>query len=131
MKKTGIFNAQIASAVSSMGHKDKLAIVDMGYPIPDGVNKCDLVVDRSSPGFFVVVNMVLKELAVEKVIVTDEMRDENTDYYQEIKELLREAEVELISHEQFKETARESKIFIRSGEDTPYSNIILVSGVIF
>jgi len=131
LKKTGIFNAQIASAVSSMGHKDKLAIVDMGFPIPVVANKCDLVVEKGSPGFFDVVNMVLKELMVEKIIVADEMRDENVRYYHQLKEQFQEKEVELISHERLKEIANDSRIIIRTGEDTPYSNVILVSGVIF
>jgi D-ribose pyranase len=131
LKKQGIFNSQIASAVSSMGHKDILTIVDMGYPIPDIANKCDLVVDKGSPRFLDVVRMILKELAVEKVILTNEMRDEKSNDYQEIQKIFKDKKFEYISHEKFKEVAHESKIYIRSGEVTPYSNIMLVSEVIF
>jgi D-ribose pyranase len=75
--------------------------------------------------------MILKELAVEKVILTNEMRDEKSNDYQEIQKIFKDKKFEYISHEKFKEVAHESKIYIRSGEVTPYSNIMLVSEVIF
>lgn len=50
----------------------------------------------------------------------------------EIKRFLPEqVEIEYISHRLFKEKTNETKAVIRTGEATPYANIILVSGVIF
>ena len=40
-------------------------------------------------------------------------------------------EVEYVPHVDFKENTRKSKAIIRTGETTPYSNIILQSGCIF
>jgi len=51
LKKYGIFNSQIAKVVASMGHKDMLAIVDLGFPIPDTVEKIDVVLDFGKPTF--------------------------------------------------------------------------------
>jgi len=39
--------------------------------------------------------------------------------------------IEFISHNDLKKNIKESKAFIRTGETTPYANIILESGVIF
>ncbi|POY46153.1 RbsD/FucU domain-containing protein, partial [Avibacterium paragallinarum] len=36
-----------------------------------------------------------------------------------------------VFHEEFKALSQESKAIVRSGECTPYANIILVSGVPF
>ena len=36
-----------------------------------------------------------------------------------------------ISHEAFKQQCAQAKVIIRTGEATPYANIILQSGVIF
>jgi D-ribose pyranase len=38
---------------------------------------------------------------------------------------------EMIPHERFKELTHQAAAVIRSGECTPYANIILVSGVVF
>lgn len=37
----------------------------------------------------------------------------------------------MVSHEQFKELTANAKVIIRTGETTPYANVILQSGVIF
>ena len=36
-----------------------------------------------------------------------------------------------VSHEQFKQLTRESEAIVRTGECTPYANVILKSGVVF
>ena len=39
--------------------------------------------------------------------------------------------IHYVSHEEFKEKTAYTKAIIRTGEATPYSNIILQSGVLF
>ena len=39
--------------------------------------------------------------------------------------------IEYVSHEHFKHLTKQAKVIIRTGETTPYANIILQSGVIF
>ena len=36
-----------------------------------------------------------------------------------------------VSHEEFKKLTKESKAVVRTGECSPYANIILKSGVVF
>ena len=131
MKKQGIFNSKIASFIASMGHKDMITIVDMGYPIPKGIDYADLVVDKGKPSFIETIITVLKELEVEKIIIAEEMEKQNLVNYEKIMNIFLKVEIERLSHEDFKKFAKFSKFFIRTGECTPYSNIILVSGVIF
>ena len=39
--------------------------------------------------------------------------------------------VEFVTHEKLKELARHARAVIRTGEATPFANVILYSGVIF
>ena len=75
--------------------------------------------------------MVLAELAVESAVVAKEMTDISPDIYQAIQALLADIPIELVSHETFKQQTRLAKAVIRTGEFTPYANIILRAGVLF
>ncbi len=51
---------------------------------------------------------------------------------EELKKLVgKEFELREIPHEELKEMSKECKAVIRTGEFTPYSNIILKAGVLF
>ncbi|WP_129408015.1 D-ribose pyranase [Marinitoga lauensis] len=126
MKKTGIFNSEISAIVASMGHMDKIAIVDMGFPIPENNKKIDLVVDKNIPTFNDVSKTVLKELYIEKIIIAEESSEEFIDLIKKICE-----NIEYVSHEELKKLSKESKAIIRTGEIKPYYNAIFISGVIF
>lgn len=126
MKKNGIFNSKISAVVSSMGHTDGLAIVDMGFPIADEIKKIDLVVDKGMPSFEEVMTAVLKELHVEKVIVAEEASEEFVSIIKKITN-----NIEYVSHEDLKKLSKDCKGVIRTGEVKPYYNAIFISGVIF
>jgi D-ribose pyranase len=36
-----------------------------------------------------------------------------------------------VPHDEFKQLSRESEVIVRTGECTPYANVILKSGVVF
>ena len=135
LKKTGILNSEISCIIANMGHTDMLAIVDLGFPIPQNVKKVDLVVDKSKPDFLQVTEVVLKELEVEKLLLAEEMKQHNSEAMRDLIEIVKKAnanvEVEFVSHETFKKITEKCKGIVRTGSDKPYSNAILVSGVIF
>ena len=128
MKKCGVFNSEISSVISNMGHGDSITIVDLGYPIPEEKRRIDLVVDINVPDFFVVLENVLKELHVEKIIIAKESSEQ---FVEKVKNLTNLNMVEFVSHEEFKKIAKSSRAYIRTGTALPYHNIILISGVIF
>lgn len=133
MKKSGILNAPLSKIVARMGHTDKLVICDSGLPIPKGVDLVDLAVTQNIPRFLDVLKITLQELEVEKAIIADELINSNNGLLGEIKKLLPNTEFESVPHEKFKELTRFNSdvAFVRTGETTPYANIILVSGVTF
>jgi D-ribose pyranase len=131
MKKHGILNSEIAKVLADLGHTDQITIGDAGLPVPAGVKKIDLALKLGTPAFVEVLAEVLNDMAIEKVILADEIKDQNPDQLQAVSELIGDTDIAYISHEDFKELTAQSKVVIRTGEATPYSNIILQSNVIF
>jgi D-ribose pyranase len=131
MKKTGILNKDISDAVASLGHQDTLVIADAGLPIPVETRRIDLALTEGIPSFLDTLRVVLTEMQVERAIVADEIIEASPNVYQALKELLGDVPIETLTHRIFKEQTRSARAVIRTGEFTPYANVILVSGVIF
>lgn len=131
MKKNGILNSEISKLLSDLGHTDQITIADAGLPVPDGVKKIDLALKLGTPSFIEVLEEVLKDMAVEKVILAEEIKVDNESQLDAIHQLVDTNEVTFVSHEAFKKKSGKSKAIIRTGEATPFSNIILQSNVIF
>lgn len=129
MKKHGMINRDIAAVLAKMGHTDQLTIADCGLPIPDGVLCIDLSYTLGKPGFTEILHEVLQDFQAEKVYIAGEMKAENPSIHEEIKKL--DCAVDEMTHEQLKQQSKQSKVIIRTGEATPYANIIVQSGVIF
>ncbi|WP_024614477.1 D-ribose pyranase [Clostridium sp. Ade.TY] len=131
MRKTKLLNSQISSVISEMGHTDSLAIGDCGLPIPKDVKRIDLAIIKNLPTFMDTLKAVLLELQIEEVILATETEKVSNDLYEEIKKEIGDVKITFVSHEELKENLKECKAVIRTGEQTPYANIILKSGVVF
>ncbi|MBW9151319.1 D-ribose pyranase [Clostridium estertheticum] len=131
MKKIGILNGEISSVVSKMGHKDLIAIGDCGLPIPDKTKRIDIALSKGIPSFIETLKNVLLELQVEEVILALEIEENNPKVFAQIKKQFENVKFTFITHEELKIMLNECKAVIRTGEQTPYANIILKSGVIF
>lgn len=135
MKKNGILNADISRVLSYMGHTDTLAVGDCGLPIPEETERIDLALKLGVPSFLEVLTEVANEMKIEKVVLAEEIREKNPHVLQEILTLVNkmdtECEIEYISHAELKEQTKSCKAVIRTGETTPYANIILQSACLF
>ncbi|WP_096435857.1 D-ribose pyranase [Alteribacter populi] len=129
MKKNGILNRDIASLLAKLGHTDRIAIADCGLPIPDHVPCIDLSIRQGTPSFLEVLSEVLDDMAVERLYIAKEMQIHNPKVQQEMNKF--DVLVNYYSHEDFKKELHHVKAIIRTGENTPYANVILQSGVIF
>ena len=129
MKKSGILNPQLNRIISEMGHRDMLIIADVGLPIPKEVERIDLVLKSGIPSFAEVLPAVLSELQVEEACIAKEIKEKNPHILNLISSLL--GEVNYITHEELKELSKQARAIVRTGECSPYANIILISGVIF
>ncbi len=133
MKREGILNSEISRVLSYMGHTDRIAIGDCGLPIPDEVERIDLSLTFGEPRFLRVLELVLRDMKVEKIVLAEEIRTQNPAVLHGIEALLegQNVEAEYVPHTAFKAATRDCKAVIRTGETTPYANIILQSGCIF
>lgn len=135
MKKKGILNAPLSEVIASMGHLDRLVICDCGLPIPRNAKVVDLALTKNIPRFIDTLKVVLQELHVQEAIVASEIIKNNDGLFSHINSMLPGIKIKKVMHEKFKAITRDSKdhkiIFLRTGESTPYANIILISGVTF
>jgi D-ribose pyranase len=131
VKKIGVLNHRIAEVIAAMGHGDALVIGDAGLPIPGEVERIDLAVTRGIPTLLDVARQVATELQVERLVLADELRERNRELAANIVDLFPGSELDFVPHEQFKQRTESARAVIRTGEHTPYANVILVSGVTF
>lgn len=131
MKRTKLINSEISYTISKMGHTDSVTIGDCGLPIPNNVQRIDLALKYGVPSFLETLDTVLEELCVEEIIIATEIEEKNNNMYEQILKRFENVKITKVSHEKFKSMTTESKAVIRTGECTPYANIILKSGVVF
>ena len=131
MKKNGILNSEIDKVLADLGHTDQIIIADAGLPIPDGVKKIDLALALNDPAFQKVLDLLVEEMVIEEVMLADEIKVGNPKQLEQIQQKLPTQTFNYVSHEEFKNLSKNAKAIIRTGEATPYSNIILQSGVLF
>ena len=112
MKKTKVINSDISRVIAQMGHFDKLSIGDAGMPVPRTTEKIDLAVTNGVPSFM-------------------EIKTENPDMLAAIETRLPETPISFIPHTEMKQELNNCHAFIRTGEMTPYANILLESNVVF
>lgn len=131
MKKTGLLNQPLSAVIAGLGHMDMLVVADAGLPVPPGVERIDLAVSAGMPPFLDVLRAVLGEMQIESVIIAAEMQARSPKMYAALLDLLGDVPVQTVAHEQFKVRTREASAVVRTGEFTPYANIILIAGVVF
>lgn len=139
MKKGKLLNSELSRVISRLGHTDKLAIGDAGLPIPDSVERIDLALVAGVPSFMQVVEAITYEMQVEKVILASEIAQANPTVHQQFlshiqlleKQQGNSISIEYVSHQEFKADNADCKAVIRTGEYSPYANVILCAGVVF
>lgn len=129
MKKGGLLHPDLNLYLSLLGHTDLFCVADAGLPIPDGVSRVDLALVPGRLSFDEVVDAILKETVVEKAFCARESSEKWREALR--RRLGRECELETVSHEDLKDMLHSVRFVVRTGECTPFSNVILRSGVFF
>ena len=139
MKKGTVLNSDISSVISRLGHTDTLVVCDAGLPIPKSTTRIDMALTQGVPSFMQVLGVVTNEMQVEAAIIAEEIKHHNPQLHETLLTHLEQLqkhqgntiEIRYTTHEQFKQQPAESQAVIRSGECSPYANIILCAGVTF
>lgn len=132
MKKTTLLNAPLSAIIAKMGHTDSIAIADCGLPIRGTTERIDLALKLGSPSFLETLETILSELFVERAVLAEEIKTVSPELHNKILEMLGDKiKVEYIPHEEFKKLTESARAVVRTGECTPFANILLFSGVTF
>jgi D-ribose pyranase len=139
MYKSKLFNSEIIQVLSKMGHTDQIAIGDAGLPIPEQAKRIDLALTTGVPSFMQVLELVSGSMQIEKVILAEEILEYNPEIHKKISKQIKQIEktqknkidILYVTHEMLKIQTQDCKAVIRTGECSPYANIVLQSGVIF
>ncbi len=126
-----MLHARLLTVLAELGHTETLVIADAGLPIPPVVERIDLALVPSVPGFVETLRAVLGELAIESAVVAEEMATRSPDLYSQTVQLLDGRQVRTIPHEELKRLTASARAVVRTGETTPFANVVLVAGVTF
>ncbi|ASK66209.1 D-ribose pyranase [Brachybacterium avium] len=127
MKRRGILHPELSAHLARLGHTDTFVIGDCGLPIPPGVARVDLAVTLGVPGFAEVTDSILAEIEVEAAVIAAEAAGSPAG------EVLRARfpGAASVAHEEFKQLTAQARFVVRTGETTPFSNVIVRCGVPF
>ncbi len=136
MKRTNLLNRDLSALVARLGHMDEITVCDAGLPCPPGVEVIDLSITPGTPSLWVVLDALAEELVIEGAVFAKEASDTLVGRFDRVLAKWAEAtdvpiETHRPSHDDFKRRTAMSRAIIRTGEVTPYANIILISGVAF
>ncbi|NUW46980.1 D-ribose pyranase [Nonomuraea rhodomycinica] len=132
-RNQGTLNAQLARVISELGHTDTIVVTDAGLPIPRDVERVDLAVRENLPRFLDLLDAVLDEVAVEGVLLSEEIKQHSPDMLAAIEERFDRLglALEFVPHTAFKQATAGARAAVRSGEFTPYANVLLTAGVVY
>ncbi|MCL6270877.1 D-ribose pyranase [Sansalvadorimonas sp. 2012CJ34-2] len=134
MKKGRLLNPELSRVIAESGHGQTITLADAGLPIaPTTQQRIDLALTEGIPGFIDTLKTVLTEMKVEEAVIASALAQVSPDMHERLLEALAPYEIPVteVSHESLKQLADESRAVVRTGEFTPYANVILKSGVVF
>lgn len=130
MKRHGILNQPLSSALASFGHGDLLVVCDAGFPIPREAQRIDLAIAPDLPDLRTVLSLIQSEFIAERIVIAREMKEFNPPLYGWLRSHFTEQEFDEIPHSEIlTQIPRRAKAIVRTGAFDPWGNVGLVSGV--
>src|SRR5699024_8476885 len=107
MKKRGILHPELNKLITETGHTDEIVITDAGLPLPEEVNtRIDLALKKGTIPFLELLDTVLDDLSVEKIILAEEIKINSPTMHKEILSRFDNLEVEYVTHKDFKQRTK-------------------------
>ncbi len=126
-----ILNRALLQAISVMGHRDILMVVEAGFPVPDaGCRVVDLAIKPNLPDIETTIGLITNNMIYEECIVGQEQHDNNRPLYNKIAGVVKSCPVTLVPHDEIMfGYVKKAKVIVRTGAFDPWGNIVLISGV--
>ncbi|MFL6079186.1 MAG: D-ribose pyranase [Ornithinibacter sp.] len=130
MKRSGLLHAQLLGHLARLGHTDLVVISDRGLPLPPGAPVVDLALVPGVVDLPTVLDAVLGEVVVQAHTIASEAAggpfpawlDERADAL---------GRRRVVTHDDLKAMLPGIRLAVRTGEETPYANVVLECGVPF
>lgn len=130
MKRRGILHAELSCQIALLGHTDRVVVADMGLPLPRSIPVIDLALVPGVPRFTDVLDALLEEIVVEShTLARESLAGEAGSWV--AARVARLGPRDEVSHEELKAMLPGVAFAVRTGEATPYANLVLHCGVPF
>ena len=128
MLKSGILNPQINALLSRVRHTNTLVIADRGFPFWPQLETIDLSLIDDLPRVTDVLQAVLATWNCGQIVMADEFKSHNdAEATAKVSSLSGQIPILYQSHLDFKKRVPYAIGLIRTGDTTPYANMILES----
>ena len=121
-----LLNPEVAALIRRVNHTQMLLIADRGFPVPPLPTVLDLSLTSDIPTIPQVLDAILPDLPLDRLIVAEEATVASPERYAEY--AVRSPRVEWVPHLELKRLARHAVGCIRTGDGAAYSNVLLVGG---
>lgn len=128
LREHRLLNPALVAALARAGHGELIVVADAGLPLGDRP-VIDISFVPGIPSFLDVARAVRSALCAEAALLAEESRAQPG--YPELAKLLHPLPIEHISHQQFKARIQRANVIVRTGECTPFSNVVFVAGTTF
>lgn len=129
MKKIGILHRELSDVIASLGHLDLIVISDAGLPVSPNARRVELALAPDLPTVTQVLEILLQEALFEKISFAEEQLSASPKFHEHLKTITGNIPLEALPHyDGFKPLAERAGVHIRTGDFTPYANLVLTAG---
>jgi D-ribose pyranase len=121
-----LLNPEVAALIRRVNHTQMLLVADRGFPVPPLPHVIDLSLTADVPTVLQVLEAILPDLPADRLIVADEQRAASPERWERHQQGV--LHLEDVPHLEFKRLAARAVGCIRTGDSTPYANVLLVGG---
>ncbi len=121
-----LLNPAVASLIRRVNHTQMLLLADHGLPIPATLEVIDLSLTPDIPTIPQVLAAILPDLPLDRILLANEQSEASPE--RRAWHAAQEHHIDAVPHLEFKRLARHAVGCIRTGDSTPYSNLLLVGG---
>lgn len=128
MRPNRILHPELAKALATCGHTDIILVTDAGFPIDKCANRIDLGFYAGQVDVLEILKMLRKEIFVEEVTFTTEVKTHHPTLYKEIQNIYTGSGAIFngTTHEDLVENiSPKAKVVIRSGSLNAWANFAL------
>jgi len=129
MTTNRIINGQLASLLARFRHVNTIAIVDGPFPTYSNLETIDLAVVLGLPSIPDVLKAILPHIEVSSVTMAAEFEVKvDKGVVSEYRKVISHLPLNIITHEDFKVKVGQTLGIIHTGDNVPYSSVILNCG---